>query len=467
MKNTDIDISAINSAIDNAGNEFTIADLMKTLANKSAAFANRIARILDGDDRFFSLDDKFIRREHLFSSASFLITPDSWEICEKMLIPGHRFLPFTDRELFPSDAKLFWQGKEIAKREITAPLGKLFHYHTLLGSETVFDHLIAESPANSHLMHSVNATSPITLTVFDMSGILDDFSDGDALLAQIKDYQEGIINISVVDGAKRQNSAKKEWIHAMDEAVEKVVERFEEYLDIPDQLAWAVFYAKDTCLKPAASVDEFIISSRKVEIKADGDHAVLGLVGSRPANDDEQSDSQDVFSLSKGELDPNKMFKELGSILTTVEIDSFILDCCYARETDFDDFFRRIFGEVTPEYADDAQKAALLNYLEEKFEEAFSTYNRADDEPKAEIRSMILEGVSDRMEFMRTISSFDRLPDEKAMREIAEAAHQLEHILAAVNSPGFTPDAAELKQLSDRAEMLVDEQEQLMAKVLN
>ena len=468
MKNTDIDISAINSAIDNAGNEFTISSLMKVLANKSAAFSNRIARILDGDDRFFSLDDKFVRRDFFFSKAKFLITPDSWELCEKILVPGHRFIPFTDRELFPSEAQLFWNGKEIPKREITAPLGKLFHYHTLLGSETVFDHLVAESPANAHLMHSVNASSPVTLTVFDMAGIIDDFSDGDALLAAVEDYKTGKINITLLDGAKRQNSSKKEWVSAMDEAVEKVVERFEEYLDIPDQLAWTVFYAGEKCLVPGASIDEFVKSSRKVEIKTDGDHAVLSIVGSNIQSSDDVGDNQqDVFSLSKGALDPGKMFRELGSILSTVEIDSFILDCCYARETDFDDFFRRIFGEVTPEYADDAQKAALLNYLEEKFEEAFSTYNRADDEPKAEIRSMILEGVTERMEFMRTVSAFENLPDEKAMREIAEVAHQLEHILGAINSPAFTPDTAELQQLAERAEELVDEQDSLMAKVLN
>ena len=467
MKNTDIDISVINAAVDNAGNEFTIAELMKSIGNKSAAFSNRLARILDGDDRFFSLDDKFIRRDFFFADAEFLITPDSWENCEKMLIPGHRFIPFTDRELFPSEAELIFEGKAVPKKEITAPLGKTFCYHTLLGSETVFDHLVAESPANAHLMHSVNSASQVTLTVFDLSGITDDFTDGDALLAKVEDYGKGIISITRLDGAKRQNSAKKEWINALDEAIVKVVERFEEYLDIPDQLAWAAFYAGREILSAKASIDEFIKSSRKVEITADGDHAVLSIVGS--ANDTEDGTEQqtnDMFTLSKGELDPAKMFRELGSILSTTEIDSFILDCCYARETDFDDFFRRIFGEVTPEYADDAQKATLLNYLEEKFEETFSTYNRADDEPKAEVRSMILEAVSERMDFMKTAAGCENLPDEKTMQSIAEIAHQLEHILGALNSPKFTPDDTELRRLADRAEELIDEQDELMSKFL-
>ena len=467
MKNIDIDITSINEAIDNAGNSFSIKDLSKCLGNKSAAFTSRLERILDGDDRFFSLDGSFIRREAFFAGAKFLITPDSWEICEKMLIPGHRFIPFTHRDLFPSEAELFWNGKAVPKREITAPLGKLFHYHTLLGSENVFDYLVAESQANEHLMHSINASSQVTLTVFDLAGIIDDFTCGDALLAEITDYDAGTINISVIDGAERQNSAKTAWVNAMDEAVEKVVERFEEYLDIPDQLAWAAFYAGSQVCTPGASIDEFITSSRKVEIKADGDHAVLSLISTAlPAEQDGESQENDVFTLSKGSLDPSKMFKELGSILSTVEIESFILDCCYARETDFDDFFRRIFGEVTPEYADDAQKATLLNYLEEEFEESFSTYNRADDEPKAEIRSMILEAVSDRMEFMRNISKNEELPDEKIMQEIAGIAHQLEHILEALNSPRFTPDQAELDSLADRAEELIDAQERAMEKLV-
>ena len=467
MKNTDIDISVINAAVDNAGNEFTIPELMKSIGNKSAAFSNRLARILDGDDRFFSLDDKFIRRDFFFADAEFLITPDSWENCEKMLIPGHRFIPFTDRELFPSEAELIFEGKAVPKKEITAPLGKIFCYHTLLGSETVFDHLVAESPANAHLMHSVNSASQVTLTVFDLSGITDDFTDGDALLAKVEDYRKGIISITRLDGAKRQNSAKKEWINALDEALVKVIERFEEYLDIPDQLAWAAFYAGKEILSAKASIDEFIKSSRKVEITADGDHAVLSIVGSASDTEDgTEQQTNDMFTLSKGELDPAKMFRELGSILSTTEIDSFILDCCYARETDFDDFFRRIFGEVTPEYADDAQKATLLNYLEEKFEETFSTYNRADDEPKAEVRSMILEAVSERMDFMKTAAGCENLPDEKTMQSIAEIAHQLEHILGALNSPKFTPDDTELRRLADRAEELIDEQDELMSKFL-
>ena len=469
MKNFEIDITAIEEAVENAGAVFSIAQLQKKLGNKSAAFTGRLRRILDGDDRFFSDGDDFYARDSIFENTEFLITPDSWEICEKILVPGHRFSPYLEREFFPSDAELFYDGKKLPKREITAPFGKIFHYHTLLGADTVADHLVAESPNNTGLLYNASPTSQVTFTVFDLAGIIDDFSEGDALAAKVTDYYEGIIEIRVVKADSRHDSARRSWIAAMDKAVGQVVEQFEEYLDIPDQLAWALFYGRNELLVPAAGLDEYITYSRNVAISTDGDHAVLKLAGSAAVQDDENgsdSDGSDVFSLSKGALDPQKMFRELGSTLTPVEIDAFILDCCYARESDFDDFFRRLFGEVTPEYADDAQRAALLNYLEEKFENLFENYNRADDEPKAELRSMILEAVSGRMEFMVQAANLDEVPDSKAMQEIAGIAHHLEHILEALNSPRYTPQEDELRQLAERAEELIDEQEKQISMLL-
>ena len=48
---------------------------------------------------------------------------------------------------------------------------------------------------------------------------------------------------------------------------------------------------------------------------------------------------------SRGETaEITAMLREIGSPLSPVEIDSFILDNCYARELEFEDFFARAFG---------------------------------------------------------------------------------------------------------------------------
>lgn len=72
------------------------------------------------------------------------MTPDSWEIANGLLMPGHRFAPFVSPEIFPSEVLLVPDDGEDAAvelREITAPLSQMFHYALLLGSEQVFDFL--------------------------------------------------------------------------------------------------------------------------------------------------------------------------------------------------------------------------------------------------------------------------------------------------------------------------------------
>jgi hypothetical protein len=52
------------------------------------------------------------------------------------------------------------------------------------------------------------------------------------------------------------------------------------------------------------------------------------------------------------------------------------------------------------------------------------------------------------------------------MQEIAGIAHSLEHILEALNSPRYTPHEDELRQLTERAEELIDEQEKQISALL-
>ncbi|MEI2999926.1 MAG: hypothetical protein V8T86_03345 [Victivallis sp.] len=64
-------------------------------------------------------------------------------------------------------------------------------------------------------------------------------------------------------------------------------------------------------------------------------------------------------------------------------MDSYILDCCYARELDFEEFLARALGREKLKFVDEGQQAVFYNYVEERFEELTETYNRVDDKPKA------------------------------------------------------------------------------------
>ena len=140
----------------------------------------------------------------------------------------------------------------------------------------------------------------------------------------------------------------------MDEAAVRVWEEFQDYPDIPEQLAWMVYYS-GTQGVPGASIDEFIAGSAKVQLRPEGDHAVLTVAGEDEHDDchdehchchddeDDQVTLPDGLSISSAELsDPFKLLARAGVPLSAVELDGFILDAVYGRESDHGNIQRAV-----------------------------------------------------------------------------------------------------------------------------
>ena len=469
----DISITDIDRALEALPGTFTVGDLQKRLGNRSDGLARRLERLLDGDDRFFNIPGgAFRRREDFFKGFKFAVTFDSWEISQGFLIPGHRFSPFLHPEVFPSETTLLDGGNAIPCKEITLPLGQAFHYHMLLGSDNIFDFLLAESPANAALRSGRNANEQVTLTVFDLSEFYrrNNACEGDAMICEVTDYDKGVLSVSFIPGSERSGSRRKTWELVFDEALTKVCDRFEDYLDISEQLAWGLYYGGEVLRSPDCSIDEYIRLSAKMTIRADGDHAVLALRNEEKTADPEDAGSvADILTLSKGETGSLQgIIKEMGNPVTLPEIDAYILDECFARESDFDAIFRRIFGSAENVCADEAQQVYLANYLEERFEELHGNYDRAGDETKAPLRSEILEGIDAKLEFFRLLADVDADPetlDHEDMHRLAELDLRLDEMLKLLNSPAYTPDQPELDKVASLVETRLDEQQELIEKL--
>ena len=68
--------------------------------------------IVDADPEFLRDGGRVCRREAFFTGRKFLITPETWEIEAGILIPGHRFVPYLDPEVFPSETVLILEYPE-------------------------------------------------------------------------------------------------------------------------------------------------------------------------------------------------------------------------------------------------------------------------------------------------------------------------------------------------------------------
>lgn len=462
----------IEAAIAAAGERFTVSAVMKQLSNgRSDVLRRRIERaVASGGNCFYDEKWHCRSRKDFFNGRSFLVTPDEWEISQGILFPGHRFVPFVHEGVFPSNVELKnVDGKNVQVKKLIAPLGRSFHYHILLGSEQIFDFMLADDPANESLKSGADRNDFVTLSVFDLADFYreNDFTFGDALLCTVEDHSGGVVSFRYLSGAERSAAGREKWIKAMDDAAEIVWRKFQDYLDIPEQLAWICYHAGDNAGEYGASLDEFIASSNKVQLRPEGDHAVLTVAGS--GMDDSPSDDllPEGLSLSANELDdPLKILANAGFPLTINEIDGFMLDAIYGRESSFDGVKSRIFGYQELDLKDDVQQAVLLNFLEERFETLMENYNRADDESKADLRSQIMEAVSRKLEYIAALSNLDRDPNESEhakLHTLADIDVKLGEALKLINHPGFTPDEKELDRLTELIDDQLSRQEELFA----
>ena len=483
----EISSTDIENAISAAGNKFSLKQLSDRLCDGKKApegLDKRLERIIASDDRFF-YDENFncCTRNSFFNGRKFIITPDEWEINAGILYPGHRFTPFINEEIFPSTVQMQINGSAVPQKKLISPLGTAFHYHILLGSEQIFDFMLADDPANENLKHQASRTDSVTLSVFDMAEFYrsNDFLSGDALLCTVEDYDAGLVRAEFLSGSVRGAQARKDYLKIMDAAAGKVWNEFQDYLDIPEQLAWMVYYAGlDADAVPGASLDEFISGSEKVQLRPEGDHAVLTVAddsdeehhhhhGDCSCGDDDCDEDTilpEGLAISGGETDPFKLLASIGSPLNTHELDGFILDAVYGRDSDAEGVKSRIFANTSFDSADEAQQAVLHNFIEERFEIMQENYNRADDEEKAEMRSEIMEAVSRRLDYLSMLGTAKNDPGEKELekiRSLADIAAKLTEALKLLNHPGFTPDRQEKENL----EIMVDDQLAIQEDILS
>ncbi len=433
----------------------------------------RVERELHNSDELF-YDEKrndFILREFYFTGKTFCITPDDLEIDEGILFPGHRFCAFAHNDIFPSEVSLLSQktGKEVDVRLYTIDVTTAIPYHLLLGTEQIFDFFIAEHPQNIGLKDATSPSRKISLTVFDLKEFYDQhqFSSGDALLVKVKNWREGTFSFSYLSGTMRRETNVKKWVDAFADAIEIVIDKFDSYLEIPEQLRQALFVGNNKILfgKDAASLDEFYQNNDRIEINCENPEHTLLARKLAPESSD-QPEVPEQLSISNGcTASFKEILQELGSPLTPTEIDAYILEQYGSDTPEFNGFFRRCFAGESLMFADDAQEAVFLNLLEDRWEELTLNYHIEIDGDKASLRSRILELIDQRVDWLERLKSINpdpaALPKEK-MKRLAEISLYMNEILEFINMVERSISQRDREEIQETIEQLADAQNELL-----
>lgn len=471
----------VNIFLNKSTGAFNADDLIASLAYKfdsvdeTESFKSRIVRELDGNIELFKdiAKGEYQLKRLFFQDGEFCITPDKHEIAQGILFPGHRFSAFCSEDIFPSEVK--FTGTESKKqpplKDVSEKLEDIIKYHVLLGSEQIFDFLIAENQANMKLLQGKNTGSQVKLKAFDIKDFYraNDFEEGDAIAVKILDWTKGCFNFSYIPGSSRKAGKVKQWVEQYSAAIDKTIDDYESYLEIPDQLSNAFFIGgRELLTAGGASLDEFYRNNDHIEISMDNGHTILTRKSDTDIPEEELEVPEDVM-ISKGTTaSMDEILSEIGIPMKTPEIDAYILDQCYRKELEFVDFFSRCFGNERLNFIDDAQENVFMNYLEDRWERFSERYNRHADELKAPVREKILETVEERLEWLQFLNSIDiaaaQLP-EKEMKKLAEISLRLTTMLNMLNSDDYSIDENEVENVLDAVEKLAETQTGIIAKM--
>lgn len=454
----------------------TDASAIRSKAERELALSEELIPVVPGES--------YAVAEKMFNNAEFLIVPDALEIENNILIPGHRFVPFMNEELFPSEITLKEAGarKPQSFREFSGMAEDIIKYHLLMGAETLFDFFAAE--ADENISAAQNSANPqLKLAVLDMKKFYEetDFSEGDALLVKVLDHQNGIFEFHLENGKMRNNKKSQAYRKTFETALENVTETQLPGDTVIRQIQCAFANEQTLLKKPLMSLDEMLMSDSAFDIAFDQDGSTL--VKRSEEDDDSCScghhhhdgdchhdhdhdtlpENVTIGSGETGSLE--EMLSKLYPMLNLLELDAILLDNFKNHDLDFNSFYSRAFGDTALNFADGMQEACFFNELEERFEYMQEIYPRELDDQCAPIRSMIVEFTMERCSLLAELAEMaDELPIKPELFEaLAEVVLLLDESLKLVNNPAAIGDDFNFEEFRTGVENALESGETALA----
>lgn len=434
--NAKLELDKIEEAIDkflrkSGGKAFSKAEILKSLSAKFKdvkpkdrdAIEREAELCLASREDVLSNPEKglFQSRDGFFKGALFRVVPTKMELSNGILIAGGRFAVFCAYDVFPESMTLSTKdGWTASIVPFSAPFDQISGLHILLGNAGLMDYLTAESEENYEALNGGGDLhkAMMTFDVFDMREFYKEsgFREGDALIFEVKDWDKGAFEFRREPAGTRTDAERGGWISSLEKALIATYDSHNDYIEIPEQLAQAFF--KDaqgggSLLKePSVGLDEYPKMMKDVAMRSsESDWLIVPLdCLDEPGGKEEGGQGGDGslsagdFSVSSGNLDSlESILSDIKSPLHWVELQAMVFDEIANGCESFDEFRKRALEPFKLSFADDAQEATFLNFMEDMWETSADKFSPTVDEPKAPLRTRLLELGSRRME------AFERL----------------------------------------------------------
>jgi hypothetical protein len=422
--------------------DFRFSDIAEDPAVSAASgFSEKaLLDILETNGLVFSKDFNTFKPRHLFfQNARFIISPTEEETKNRLLIPGHRFIPFCSSLTQPWKCGLLSSSPEakagqVPKKIIQRNISSLFVYYTLFGQENLSYTLIQDQSENEKVFEdeSFNAEhAAVTITAFDFTSLFREwnFSFGDGLLLEVKDWMHGIYTVEHLPRKRRRELMKTsaEWIAKLEKGFLKAFDDLGLAFSLEEQIAYAYYYAGSPVLKaPPLHLGGFLDSSSRVNFVTVGIETRLWRE-TRVDVADLNYHAQPAPAGASGSLDA--IFEDLGVALTETEVEAYMRDELFRRKDNPDAVLERILADRSIPFFSEDQMNDFGRYCKKLWNRVKRNYNYFADQLPGKARNRILLLLDNHYAWMRNLEIHEIRDSDIPLQEITALSQAVEFLV--------------------------------------
>ncbi|MFA7230782.1 MAG: hypothetical protein WC071_05890 [Victivallaceae bacterium] len=361
----------------------------------------------EDEDEYEEADDAeiFFSRRGLFAKAQFCVCPTAFEIERGILIPGHRFVPFFDRE----DKIVLETGEKRGKIKRTKrniPFVSLSVYYSLFGPRGMMEQVLIEAEDNMQAfldeMQSgeVDPNSTCQVSVYDFKAFYaaNKIVEGDILLVSIIDHKKKLCTIERLPQDRLWQAAK--WNNEFEIGLRKNIDMVDiiGYMEpIEAFLSRAFFYSDHSLLQAPSSMLVNVLNQHDdlyLEISAEGNAIIwekdreFELVEEEEDEDFEFDEDEDEEFAEEFRLD--ELFKTMGFSISANELEAYMRDELFGGGDSLERVKKRCFDDRVEQHYPELKKE-FNQEIKELWETVKSEYNIFQDNPQGKIRKKALE----------------------------------------------------------------------------
>ncbi len=204
------------------------------------------------------------KKARFFKNGLFRINLSRFEIDNRILIPGHRFIPYANPGLYPWNFRcLDGNGNLLLKKQITVYSDDIKKYYKLFGEENFLFLLINDVEKNREIiLKESREYKKFFITVFDLNPLFSDSSlqsetEMSAVELRITDWENGEFNIRLTESRKNDADVSI-WIRTLEKGLVMADSGRIKSPTVQEFLSTAFYFGGDYLIKnPVISLDEF------------------------------------------------------------------------------------------------------------------------------------------------------------------------------------------------------------------